>query len=1079
MSAHVSILSSVSRTTLTQIFTTASLTEALKEVKYAFPIYDGVSVVAFTCTIGDRVVRGVVKEKQKAREVYEQARDRGEAAALLEQTPEAADVWTTSVGNIPPNTEVKVEIVYLGELKHDAEVDGIRYTIPTSIAPRYGELPAAMLSTNTQFGGKGGLQIVVDAQVPNGSVIKAVQSPSHPISVAVGNLSTTPKAEPSLQKASATLALGSAEFDKDFILHVIATNTSNPVAMVERHPTLPNERALMATLVPKFKLPPERPEIVFVCDRSGSMGWGKIANLKTALQIFLKSLPVGVKFNICSFGSSYSLLWDRSKSYDKASLEEATRHVDTFQSNMGGTEMCQPIKAVFEKRYKDMNLEVFLLTDGDIWDQANLFSIINAEMAQSNGAVRVFTLGIGTGASTSLVEGAARCGNGFSQLVGDNEKMNNKVVRMLKGALTPHIKDYTLEIKYDEQPDDADDFELVEKVVDCLIVDDGRSEKTAVEESAAASQKKPISLFDASADDEDSEMTDAPSTTAAVETKYNHLPPVTPPKLLQAPFQIPPLFPFNRTSVYVLMSGETIQRPVKSVVLRGTSVHGPLELEIPVTTIGEPSETLHQLAARKAVKELEEGKGWLYHAKDADQKLLKDKYDGRFSDMVEREAVRLGVKYQVAGKWCSFVAVEEKPGDDGKTRQLTQPDANLATLDSDGELDHVSFGAAPSGRHSSAPGVQARIGGMLRHRKRSGGGGAESALQQQQRTARLAQSYQPPPPPPPAPAPASSYVSSIAARGYDMPELREKSDAMSLQAASFRKSKKSSFSATVSELFGSRSKESQTAPSDGGAPASEASLLSFAADQEMSFAYAAPLPDEDDDTFEGAAAPKPPTSTGLLKSPASGPAAPGSVFGASPQPASVGGFGAFGQADNKASAYPSAGLFGARASPTGALQAMPTGGPIFGGSFAAAAAPAPRTLLQSAPAPKPLSQSYQAPAAKPAPAPKRDPLEVIVDTQTFEGFWPASSAADLLAALGVTKGKLDAALAANKEAWVGKLRASDDAVLTALVLVFLEKKLGHDKDTWEMMAEKAWDWLRGVVGEVEEEDVEGVLGALF
>jgi len=104
---------------------------------------------------------------------------------------------------------------------------------------------------------------------------------------------------------------------------------------------------------------------------------------------------------------------------------------------------------------------------------------------------------------------------------------------------------------------------------------------------------------------------------------------------------------------------------------------------------------------------------------------------------------------------------------------------------------------------------------------------------------------------------------------------------------------------------------------------------------------------------------------------------------------------------------------------------------------------------------------------------------VIVDTQTFEGFWPASSAADLLAALGVTKDKLDAALAGSKEAWVGKLRGSDDAVLTALVLLFLEKKLGHDKDTWEMMAEKAWDWLRGVVGELEEEDVEGVLGGLF
>jgi hypothetical protein len=37
---------------------------------------------------------------------------------------------------------VKVEIKYVIELRHDFEVDGLRFTSPTSVASRYGAVPA-------------------------------------------------------------------------------------------------------------------------------------------------------------------------------------------------------------------------------------------------------------------------------------------------------------------------------------------------------------------------------------------------------------------------------------------------------------------------------------------------------------------------------------------------------------------------------------------------------------------------------------------------------------------------------------------------------------------------------------------------------------------------------------------------------------------------------------------------------------------------------------------------------------------------------------------------------------------------
>lgn len=153
------------------------------------------------------------------------------------------------------------------------------------------------------------------------------------------------------------------------------------------------------------------------------------------------------------------------------------------------------------------------------------------------------------------------------------------------------------------------------------------------------------------------------------EARYAHLPAIAVPKIVQAPQNIPSLFAFNRTTVYLLLGPDAPKAKPTSILLRGTSTHGPLELEIPVQSLEQPGETIHQMAAKKAISELEQGRGWLPQAKDDTNTLLKSKFEGRFDDMVEREAVRLGVQFQVGGKWCSFVAFESKKKDKEKEKE--------------------------------------------------------------------------------------------------------------------------------------------------------------------------------------------------------------------------------------------------------------------------------------------------------------------------------------------------------------------------------------------------------------------------
>lgn len=105
------------------------------------------------------------------------------------------------------------------------------------------------------------------------------------------------------------------------------------------------------------------------------------------------------------------------------------RHVETFRANFNGTETLNAIQGCFKMRSSGSPTEMFLLTDGDIWQQERLFDYVR--QGTKSGDVRIFPLGIGGGVSSALIEGVARAGRGFAQMVAHNEKMDGKIVRMV------------------------------------------------------------------------------------------------------------------------------------------------------------------------------------------------------------------------------------------------------------------------------------------------------------------------------------------------------------------------------------------------------------------------------------------------------------------------------------------------------------------------------------------------------------------------------------------------------------------------------------------------------------------------
>lgn len=137
--------------------------------------------------------------------------------------------------------------------------------------------------------------------------------------------------------------------------------------------------------------------------------------------------------------------------------------------------------------------------------------------------------------------------------------------------------------------------------------------------------------------------------------------------------------------------------------------------------------------------------------------------------------------------------------------------------------------------------------------------------------------------------------------------------------------------------------------------------------------------------------------------------------------------------------------------PFGALMAGSTGSLPPPSSL-----PKPRRSRGPQAAPGQFLSSHSASSSNSEVAKPRSPLDALAALQTFDGGWVWS--AELEGVLGTTRA---AAAAAAQAAGVA---AAPDALATLCAVLFFKHKLAGDEDAWEMMVDKARDWLADSLG---------------
>ena len=430
-SVTAKIAGNLSRVEVRQTFANPS-TKPLEAI-YKFPLPDDAAVDDMEIRIGDRIVRGNIKQKQEAQQIYQQAKREGKTAGLLEQQKD--NIFIQSLANIQPGEQIEVVIRYTNALQFVGS--DYEFTFPLVVAPRYKSDQTsfnpliAPAFANEVEPTRSGQNIDVNIEIDAGVAISQVQSPNHAIAV---------------QNANSTTRVALANKDiipnQDLILRYRVAGAETQATVL----TQSNQQGghFATYLIPAVDYQPTEivpKDVVFLMDTSGSQRGAAIAQSKELMRQFISGLNENDTFNIIDFANSTSKLADKPLANTRENRSQALAYVSKIDAG-GGTELMNGIETVLNfPAVEDGRLRsIVLLSDGLIGADEEVIGRIRDELKPGN---RLYSFGVGSSPNRFLLNRLAELGRGTVTILPLNEdavKVADKFFREINKPVVTNIE---------------------------------------------------------------------------------------------------------------------------------------------------------------------------------------------------------------------------------------------------------------------------------------------------------------------------------------------------------------------------------------------------------------------------------------------------------------------------------------------------------------------------------------------------------------------------------------------------------------------------------------------------------------
>ncbi len=427
------IAGNVSRVEVTQTFENP-FNDPLEAI-YVFPLPDEAAVDEMEIQIGDRIIKGDIKRREEAQQIYEQARQEGRTAALLEQ--ERDNIFTQSLANIKPGEQIKVTIRYTDSLSFSG--GDYEFVFPMVVGPRYipgnpisesgdsDRVPDASRITPPVMrpGTRSGHDIAVSVEIDAGVPVSQVRSPSHEIRTAQNG-----------DRISVQLNPEDTIPNKDLILRYrVAGENQQATVLTEADDRGGHFAVYLIPAIDYNRKEIVPKDVVFLMDTSGSQDGDPLEKSKELMRRFINALNPDDTFTIIDFANTTTQLSATPLSNTRANRQQAMNYIDQLQAN-GGTELLNGIRAVlnFPSAQEGRLRSIVLLTDGYIGNENEVLAEVQRQLKPGN---RLYSFGVGSSVNRFLLDRLGEVGRGTSQIIRQDEPTQEVAERFFQQINNP------------------------------------------------------------------------------------------------------------------------------------------------------------------------------------------------------------------------------------------------------------------------------------------------------------------------------------------------------------------------------------------------------------------------------------------------------------------------------------------------------------------------------------------------------------------------------------------------------------------------------------------------------------------